>query len=54
MIFPFIGDTNNPLQVDGHAGESNNKIVAMVGGGEAAIATAFHEQDSCNNHHEFL
>ncbi len=52
MIFPFIGDATNLLQVDAHAEDSINKIVAIVIGGDAAIAAAFHEMDSSNNHHE--
>ncbi len=44
MIFPFIGDATNLLQVGAHAGESNNKIVTMVVGGGAAISSAFHEK----------
>ncbi len=52
MIFPFIGDATNLLQVGAHAGESNNKIVTMVVGGGAPVAAAFHEMDSCDNHHD--
>ncbi len=33
MIFPFIGDATNQLQVDAHVEDSDNKIVAMVDGG---------------------
>ncbi len=32
MIFPFIRDAANLLKVDSHAGDSNDKVVAMVVG----------------------
>ncbi len=52
MIFSFARDTANLLQVDSCAGDSDNMIISMVVLGGAAIATAFHDMDSCNNHHD--
>ncbi len=52
IMFPFVRDAANLLQVDSHAGDSDKEIVvAMVVGGGAAIATAFQNMESCNNHH---
>ncbi len=54
IIFPFIRDTANSFQVDSHAGDSKNKIVTRVVRFGAAVATAFHDMDSWNNHHNNL
>ncbi len=52
MIFPFAGDKANLFHVHSHAGDSNNKIVAMMVRDGAAIVAAFHNMDSCVNHHD--
>ncbi len=52
MIFPFVRDKANLLDVHSHAGDCNDKIVAMMVEGDAAVAAAFHNIDSCNNHHD--
>ncbi len=51
MIFPFVRDKANPLHVHSHAGDSDDKIVAMMVGGVVAIAAVFHNMNSCNNPH---
>ncbi len=50
MGFLFIGDATNPIQVDTHAGELNDKIVATAVWGGAVIAAALHQMDISNNH----
>ncbi len=52
LIFPFVRYGDNLLHVHSHTGHSNNKIVAMMVGGSAAIAAAFHDMDNCDNHHD--
>ncbi len=53
LFYPwFVWDEANLLHFHSHDGDSNNKIIAMMVGGSTAVAAAFHNMDSCDNHHD--